>query len=426
MKYSEFPLEIFPLRLQEHIARVSYVNLFSEEFYACSVLSACATAIGNSYAINVKDSWIEKASLFICIIGLTGINKSGPPPYALKPIQKREKEIYRQYKEYVKEWEKDPNEKKKLPILTKTILQDATQESVVMQLQNNPRGILIFYDELSGFLKAFNRYNNGNEEQFYLSVWSGKEVVVDRKTQISIRIDEPLVNILGTIQPEVFDQRFKGKEESGFTDRWLICYPNRAKKEAWNNDTVPQHMIDYYFALFDRMHRLNMRYDDFGEQTSNILKYSKDAFEFLSSWQRMNTDEINNTTSNTIRGIRSKMETYINRFALIIHLIDHCDRDEITPPLEISYESVKKAAMLAKYFTENGTRTREGQNSSELYGVWKEIYDMLPDYDQPFTTMSFIQYASIKGMSEISSKRFLKRNTGKLFEKVKHGVYSKI
>src|SRR5690606_9203040 len=155
-------------------------------------------------------------------------------------------------------------------------------------------------------------------------------------------------------------------EESGFTDRWLICYPNRAKKEAWNNDTVPQHMIDYYFALFDRMHRLNMRYDDFGEETSNILKYSKDAFEFLSSWQRMNADEINNTTSNTTRGIRSKMETYINRFALIIHLIDHCDRDEITPPLEISYESVKKAAMLAKYFTENGTRTREGPNSSEL------------------------------------------------------------
>lgn len=427
MKYSEFPLEIFPKRLQEVIVKASYVNLFSEEFLSCSVLSACATAIGNTYAINVKDSWVEKASLFVCILGLTGINKSGPPVWALKPINKKEKEIYRQYKEYVKQWELDPNEKKKIPILTKTVIQDATPESVVMQLQNNPRGVLVYYDELSGFLSSFQRYNKGNDEQFYLSVWSGKEVVVDRKTQISIRIDEPLINIIGTIQPEVFVNKFKGKEESGFTDRWLICYPNRAKKEYWNGDVVPKEMIDYYYSLFDRLHKLNMKYDDYETQTSHMLTYTPEAFEFLSAWQRLNTDEINNTTSNTVRGVRSKMETYINRFALIIYLIDFCDKDQYgVLPLQIDYESVKKASMLAKYFTENGTRTREGYGSSDLNGVWQEVYDILPGMDQTFTTMNFVQYCSLKNINETAAKRFLKNNTDKLFTKVRHGIYSKI
>jgi len=426
MNKIEFPLEVFPKRLQEAIVDVSYCTGFPYDFTAVSVLSACATAIGNSYRINVKSTWNESSSLFIVINASKGVNKSSPPVWALSPINKKEKEIYKQYKEYVKEWELDPNEKKKMPVLTKTIISDATPESVVMQLSNNPRGILIYYDELAGFVKKFNRYSNGDEEQFYLSAWSNKTIIVDRKTQISLRVDDPVLNIIGTIQPGIFDKYFKDKEESGFTDRWLICCPEIVEREGWVDDDPKPENNQYYHQLINNLFRLNMKMDDYDNITFNTIKYSKEAYEIIKAWQHANARKINSTNSEVVRGVLSKMETYINRFSLILHLIDHCDRNEAIPPYEVDINSAKKAMKLATFFTENALRSRESDPSSRSKGVWKEIYDILPGMDQTFTTLNFIQFCSLKNIPERTAKRYLTENIGKIFSKVRHGVYSKI
>ena len=63
----------------------------------------------------------------------------------------------------------------------------------------NPRGLCLWSDELSAWFKNFNRYNNGSEEQFWLSVFNAKPTISDRKsTQGSIFIRRPYISVIGT------------------------------------------------------------------------------------------------------------------------------------------------------------------------------------------------------------------------------------
>mgnify|MGYP000010446173 CR=1 FL=1 len=52
--------------------------------------------------------------------------------------------------------------------------------SIITIHQDNKRGICLYVDELMSWLKNFNRYNSGSEEQFWLSVFSGKPIILDR------------------------------------------------------------------------------------------------------------------------------------------------------------------------------------------------------------------------------------------------------
>ncbi len=62
-------------------------------------------------------------------------------------------------------------------------MQDVTPEAVHRILSENPRGLCLYADELAGWFKNFNRYNNGSESEFWMSVFNHKVAMSDRKEQ---------------------------------------------------------------------------------------------------------------------------------------------------------------------------------------------------------------------------------------------------
>lgn len=424
---NQFPLEYFPETFRPILEEVAYCNRFHMDYLCASVLSVAATAIGNSHAVVVKDSWIERPSLWIAIMGVPGVAKSHPLSWAMSPIQQREKRLFREWKDRMKEWQRDPaKDDKPKPDLVKIVCGDVTPESVADKLSKNERGILVHNDELAGFINSFQRYNKGNDEQFYLTVWSGKPWIVDRKTSDPIRIDEPVVNINGTIQPAVFERLFKDKEESGFVDRWLICNPPGVKKEYWTDDVVRYSTTEAYHRMMYAMMDLGMSRSIMDEPTSNNLTYSPDAMQAIHSWHRQNTDEINRTDSETVKAVRAKMETYIHRFALISAMIEHCWNGGFGSPAQIDKVHAERACLLSDYFLANMVKMREGNRADSLPDQWREIYDMLPDYEQEFKKLDFIDLTSAMGIVDKTASKWLEKNVGKLFRRVKNGVYCKI
>ena len=85
---------------------------------------------------------------------------------------------------------------------------------------------------LSAWFKNFNRYNNGSEEQFWLSVFNAKPTISDRKsTQSSIFIRRPYISVIGTIQKKILGELVKGERSSnGFIDRILFVMPESVLK----------------------------------------------------------------------------------------------------------------------------------------------------------------------------------------------------
>lgn len=421
-----FPTNFFPVHLEGLIKEASEVYQFNEDYLCAAVLSVCATAFGNTYSVRVKGNWIERPSIFMAIIGSPGVNKSAPISWAIGPIEAQEKQDYKEYKRYIQEFREDEKNAGKTPKpLVKIIVSDATPEAVVQQLHINERGIMIYNDELSGFLNTFQRYSKGNDEQFYLSVWSGKPVVVDRKTAVSVRINEPVINIIGSIPPAILDKSFAGKEDSGFFDRWLLTYPEGAKKEPWSDTEARPEIAAEYQQIINNLLRLQFKLSHEGEPNSIITEYQKEAYALLKIWQAKNTAVINETDQDGIKAIRSKMETYVHRFALIQHLAEYACSGSNYVPHKIEKKSVELAIRLADYYIEQAVSIRTGNPAERLTGQWQEIYDMLPVTGETFTTMQFVDLANMMEVSERVAKRWLSDQIGKTITKFKHGVYSR-
>src|SRR5262249_34851814 len=77
---------------------------------------------------------------------------------------------------------------------------DATIESLAPLLEKNPRGLLMPHDEGVGWVRGMGQYKGGrgNDRQFWLSTWSGKSHLVDRKSQgvVPISIPRPFINVI--------------------------------------------------------------------------------------------------------------------------------------------------------------------------------------------------------------------------------------
>lgn len=67
------------------------------------------------------------------------------------------------------------------PVRRRFLVSDITPEGLSLIHAQNPRGLCLWSDELSAWFKNFNRYNNGSEEQFWLSVFNAKPTISDRK-----------------------------------------------------------------------------------------------------------------------------------------------------------------------------------------------------------------------------------------------------
>ena len=82
------------------------------------------------------------------------------------------------------------------------IVTDATVEKLGELLNQNPRGLILVRDELSGWLQSLDKQGRGGDREFYLESWNGDgSYVVDRIGRGTIRVPALTLSLIGTIQP---------------------------------------------------------------------------------------------------------------------------------------------------------------------------------------------------------------------------------
>jgi len=277
------PVDALPLKLQKIINHYTAIKGYPADYLFSGVLTALGVAIGNSHVLTTVNGYKAKGNVFVAIIGRRGFNKSEALSDAFKPIQLFQNSLHSKYVDDMRAYKAIPKKERdelKQPFFGKPILSDATPEAVALQLNYYIKGSAIVVDELAGFIKGFDRYAKGADEQFYLSAWSGSPITKDRVTSESLYISFPFLSIIGTIQPEVSDHAFLGKEVSGFFDRWLLCYPMRVVKPYPSPRHLDPEIKGQYEYIVNTLLNFKVIKDDQPQQ----LSYSTEAWQVVSKW----------------------------------------------------------------------------------------------------------------------------------------------
>lgn len=433
-KANRFPVEVFPLPVQQVITATNENLNYPIDFIGASLLYAVSVAVGNTHSVEVKKEFQQSAVLYLAIVARAGTTKSHPLSFALQPIVEQDKRTYRQYEQQRQEYEKAVNLSKKereqqaidepiKPVWQKFLLSDFTPEALAEVHKFNKRGIGVYVDELAGWFKNFNRYNKGSEMEFWLSQWSGKPINIDRKTGEPVFIPLPFISVAGTIQKGILNELAKdSRTQNGFIDRILFVIPDNIQKEYWSETDLPPVVSENWERIVSNLLNLSVSNDDTLNPSPEVLKFTPEAKKILFEWQKANTDQSNEAESEALSGIFSKMDMYVLRLALILEMLRYaCDESD---KQAVSIEAVQGAVKLVEYFKNSAVKVNSIlTNASPLdkHPADKQaLYKALPD---TFTTEIGLQIAEGLGVAERTFKYFL--NEKELFTRISRGEYEK-
>jgi hypothetical protein len=398
-----FPIEVFPKSIQNLIINAEETVGYNPEYLSAGILSACATSIGSSVKL-FNGSYENPPILWLNIIGRSGDGKTHPLKFAKQPITEMDKKSFTRFQSDMQKYSnsKDKNEEK--PLYNKTILSDFTPEKLSESLQDNKKGVLIFRDELLGWIKSFDKYKKGGDQQMYLEFFNGDAISVDRVSKAPLRVESPNVNILGGMQPKVLkDMASNNREDDGFLARFLFVYPENLKPNIFTGKQIDENQYKNYNKLIQ----------DLFATSNKTLKTSEDQIKIYKEWQSKKVMMCHNDDLETL--IQSKLETYVWRLALILEMIEQTSKESFSD--ELSDSSLNNAIILVEYFRNNALRVYNKLSSTNPLDNFSENkQELFKELPMKFKKGDQAELFKKHGISGGSLARFL--NKTELFKRV--------
>jgi Protein of unknown function (DUF3987)/Domain of unknown function (DUF3854) len=263
-----FALELLPLSFRPLVEDVSERMQTPFDYAAASAIVALAGCVNRRAVIQPKaedSSWLVIPNLWGAIIAPPGFMKSPILRAITLPLSHIEDVWRAEHSEESSEyesareqaelrhqaWREDckrafrknqpapiqPDKSISAPVQKRLVLTDATFEKLHEILSENPGGVLVVRDELTGWLAQLDRQGREGERAFFLQAWNGNAgFTVDRIGRGSIHVPAVCVSLLGNIQPsrlrgylsEVLEG---GPRDDGLFQRFqILVWPNSLKE----------------------------------------------------------------------------------------------------------------------------------------------------------------------------------------------------
>jgi hypothetical protein len=379
----KFPVDAMPEGCQKLVREAAKAIGCPPEFVAVPMLAVLGSAIGNSRVIKLKEGWEEGAGIYATLIADPGEKKTPAMKMALEPAQKEQARLKERYlkqadehKAEMRQWEVDKkaNARNDLPappppeapIMERTVVEDTTVEALGVRLAQNPRGLLVTRDELSGWVRSMDQYKQGGrgaDRQFWLSAWSNAYTSVDRKgREEPLFLPRPFVSVVGAIQPGVLSELGAGRED-GMMDRFLFAYPLPVPS-AWSDHEISPVSRGEYARLYERIRELHMNTDGHGDPDPVRIHLSPDAKElFKGAVNQLGAERHRPGFPSRLKGPYSKLEAYLARLCLMLAVARATDTGVAE---RVEEDDVLAAVVLVDYFKGMARRVY-GENPRERF-----------------------------------------------------------
>lgn len=340
------------------------------DFPAVAAMVALATIVGRQVAIRPKryDDWTVVPNLWGMAVGRPGVMKTPGLQEPLRPLRALEVAAKAEYDRSIQasvadgqlaklrksDAEKkarkslaDPGEAKRIlmeslpseddePVRKRYILNDPTVEKLGVILNQNPRGVLVYRDELVGFLKSLDRQGQEGARSFYLEAWAGTgSFTYDRIERGTIDIESATVSIIGGIQPGpladyISSASRMGQGDDGLMQRFqLAVYPDISPN--WRNiDREPNREAqNRAYAVFNRLDVIDAEligadHDRFDVASIPYLRLDTDGQAEFDTWRGKLEREVRGGHLHpALESHISKYRSLVPSLALLVHLADN-------------------------------------------------------------------------------------------------------
>jgi hypothetical protein len=372
-----FPVDVFPPALAAFCREVAEATATPPDFAGLVMLVTSGAAIGNSRAVCLKENvWYESPRFYGATVGDPASGKTPAMDAVVKPYQALQLRLLRDYKLARAHYDRarndyeaalkenragPPEDIRSLPSVPdeptrpeRFVVMDATVESLAPLLEENPRGLLMPQDEGVAWVRGMGQYKGGrgNDRQFWLSNWSGKSHMVDRKSQgmMPISIPRPFVNVVCGIPPDMLSELAdcQGRND-GFLHRVLFVFPRAASGTAWTEVTVTDPAKRAWETTLAGLRLLAMTELDDGVPGYQVVRFSPEAKECWVAWWDVHAAEIRGPELPVeLIGPWGKLKAYAARLALVLHYLwlVQAGGDET----DLGAVSVERAVRLFDYF----------------------------------------------------------------------------
>jgi hypothetical protein len=422
------PIDIFPSKIKDIITEAELTFGSPVDYYLAGILAAASTAIGNTFYVQAGNGEMQKVSLYICAVGVSGSGKTPSLNWCLKPLAKIEHQNRKDYDERIQQANDDDSENT-TPKRKSTYLTNATTEALTERLSKNKEGLIYHVDELIRWLADMNRYSKGGGDALtFMSFWNYGDVVSQERVTKSLYCENPFLTIVGGTQPKRLEAFTKdGATDNGFFHRILFAYPESEIKDRTDNK-MNESYYDDYANIIKGIYNCKSEIE-----TPRTIHLSKDANGLFKEYVNniLKRDQRDNLDDNPLWSeYISKLEQYCLRFSLIIQVL-FTPKEDLSKLQEVTQDSMEKAMKLTLYFEAMAAKVLKSLENPEeaLKGKDKECYDILHegDYDS-YSFTKAVEYCKSKKISESSVKRYLKSYEGTFHakDKTKTGIYNNL
>ncbi len=370
------PPDLIPASLRPWLVDAAERAQAPLEFFAAPAVVALSSLIGRKVGIFPKrqDDWLVTPNLWGAVIGRPGVLKSPAIKEALNPLGRLADKARAEFESASISAEADAqliqagisalkdrarkaagktaNTKEELAgikadltaALTRQneaqiherryILNDPTVEKVGELLNQNPNGLLLWRDELSGWFRSLEKTGREGDREFYLESWEGKgRFIVDRIGRGTLHVQALVLSILGSTTPGKLSRYIdgalcEGTGDDGLLQRFqVIVWPESSG--AWVNVDRPpdRDARNRAFAVFEGLDSLTAEsvgaVDPFGGMPA--LRFAPDAQELSDEWRTTLERRLRSTELEAAPAFESHLAKYrslMPSLALIFHLVE--------------------------------------------------------------------------------------------------------
>ena len=318
------------------------------DYVALSLLTTASAVIGNARWVSPWQDWKEPPVLWGMLIGDPSAGKSPALDAVLDPVKEIEAGLSASYKSARKDWDADAeianialsqwklDAKRAIaegdtapdkpegadagppPIRERIRISDTTTEKVAELLAASWRGLLLFRDELSGWLSSMDRYNGGGDRPFWLEAYGGRSYTVDRKSNPEpVIVDHLSVSVLGGTQPDKLETLLVKTDDDGLLARFLTVFPDPVPLSR------PNGQIDHrrLEMALENLRDLSGLRDDNGNQRPVCIPFADAAADVLQEF-RGQCREWGNEVSGLLGGHVGKMPGLAVRLSCVLAHLD--------------------------------------------------------------------------------------------------------